>query len=73
MKNDGSKPVSPDAVRKAERDARLAEQLRGNLKRRKAAARSEAARQQAAGADGHDKPSEETPAPTKNVPGGSTI
>lgn len=47
MKNEGDKPVSPDAVRKAARDARLAEQLRANLKRRKAAARSDAARKQA--------------------------
>ncbi|MBR2536690.1 MAG: hypothetical protein IKE66_11520 [Hyphomicrobium sp.] len=47
MKNEGDKPVSPDAVRKAARDARLAEQLRANLKRRKAAARSDAVRKQA--------------------------
>ena len=46
MKNDGSKPDLPEAVRKSARDARLAEQLRANLKRRKAAARSNAARQQ---------------------------
>lgn len=59
MKNEGSKPVSTDAARKASRDARLAEQLRANLKRRKAAARSEAARQQVGGSDGGQNPDTE--------------
>lgn len=58
MKNEGSKPVSPDAARKAARDARLAEQLRANLKRRKAAARSEAARQQDGRSDGKNPDTE---------------
>lgn len=59
MKNEGSKPVSPDAARKAARDARLAEQLRANLKRRKAAARSEVARQHAGDKEGAENPDSE--------------
>lgn len=73
MKNDGSKPVSPDAVRKAEREARLAEQLRANLKRRKAAARSEAGRQKADGEENHENPQEQTAEQSKNAKDGTSI
>ena len=72
MKNDGDKPVSPDAVRKAARDARLAEQLRANLKRRKAAARSDAARKQADSAATGVAPRPDTSDQTKTQEDGST-
>lgn len=72
MKNEGDKPVSPDAVRKAARDARLAEQLRANLKRRKAAARSDAARKQADSAGTGADPGPDMSDQTKTQDDGST-
>ena len=69
MKNDGSKPASADAARKAERDARLAEQLRANLKRRKAAARSDAARQRADADSGAENPAHTSERATKRDDG----